>query len=289
MTQPHITAGSQQPWMDGEQVVYFQTPKLADGTHRIDITVSVANGSNPFIIDYFLTTPSTGSSVSGVSTSRSIPTSTSTSSSVPIVTTHDTPVGTIVGGVVGGVAGIAILVLAVLYFLKKRSRGGQAYYFDKPSPADILATEGLYTSHLYVVEDVEGLPQALLDDVDATATTPVPSSAGFTGSGRGPQSRYSDVSSNQPLNAAVRQSYVSSIPSQPNYAQPGPSEGGMTYVTGNTAQPRTGKAAHLSQQFQNAQQPVQYEDSGIRFSQNGVQEAGPSQLPTEVPPSYTPH
>lgn len=147
LTRPHIAAGSQQPWLDGEQVVYFQTPKLADGTHEVDITVSVANGTNPFIIDYFLITPSAGSSVSGVETSRSMPTATSTSSSAPIVTTHDTPVGTIIGGVVGGVAGIAILVLALLYFLKKRSRGGQAYYFDKPSPADILATEGLYTSH----------------------------------------------------------------------------------------------------------------------------------------------
>ena len=147
LTWPRIIAGSQQPWLDGEQVVYFETPKLADGTHKIDITVSVANETNPFIIDYFLITPSTSGSVSGVETSRSMPTSTSTSSSVPIVTTHDTPVGTIVGGVVGGVAGIALLVVALLYFLKKRSRGGQAYYFEKPSPADILATEGLYISY----------------------------------------------------------------------------------------------------------------------------------------------
>ena len=43
----------------------------------------------------------------------------------------------------------------------------------------------------------------------------------------------------------------------------------------------------MAQQRQSVQQPVQLEDSGIRFGQNGEREAGPSQLPNEVPPSYT--
>lgn len=54
------------------------------------------------------------------------------------------PVGAIVGGVVGGIACIVVLVLAVLwYILRQRSRGGQIYYFEKPTPADLLACEGL--------------------------------------------------------------------------------------------------------------------------------------------------
>ena len=69
-----------------------------------------------------------------------------TSSSLPIVTSNATPVGPIVGGVVGGIAGIAILAFLLWYFLRKRTSGGQAYYFDKPSPADMLASEGLCTS-----------------------------------------------------------------------------------------------------------------------------------------------
>jgi hypothetical protein len=148
LTEPHIIAGSQKPWLDSSgAAVYFETPKLADGTHRIDITVTAANDTNLFALDYFLITPTTGGSVSGVETSRSMPSSTSTSSSLPIVTAKTAPVGAIVGGVVGGIAGIAILVLAIWYFLKKRTSGGQAYYFDKPSPADMLASEGLYTFH----------------------------------------------------------------------------------------------------------------------------------------------
>jgi len=104
--------------------------------------VAVANLTNPYILDCFLITPSAGGDHSGVSTSRSVPAPTSSSSSLPIVTTQSTPVGAIVGGVVGGIAGIAILALALWYFLRKRTSSGQAYYFDKPAPGDILAGEG---------------------------------------------------------------------------------------------------------------------------------------------------
>lgn len=124
--------------------------------------------------------------------------------------------------------------------------------------------------------------QALLDHVEpynTTATTPAPSS-GFNGPG--PQSTYSDGSSNQPLNLAVS-------PQPSHYSHSGPSESGMTYVSGNSAQPRTGKAALMAQQHQNVQQPIQYQDSGMRFNENEEQEPGPSQLPAEVPPSYTPN
>ena len=68
-------------------------------------------------------------------------------------------VGAIVGGVVGGTAAIAILAIAAWYFLHRRSRGGQAYYFDKPSPEDMLAAEGLYTVRLPCCPNVEGLPK----------------------------------------------------------------------------------------------------------------------------------
>jgi hypothetical protein len=99
--------------------------------------------TNPFILDFFLITPSVGGVHDGISTSRSIPTPTSSSSSLPIVTTQSTPVGAIVGGVVGGIAGIAILILALWYFLRKRSSGGRAYYFDKPTAGDMLSGEGM--------------------------------------------------------------------------------------------------------------------------------------------------
>jgi len=261
-------ADSQAPYIDNTgAVVYFQTPKLADGTHEIDITVKTANATNPFIFDYFLVTPVAGTTGSGVETSRSMPssTSTSTTSSLPIVTSNSVNVGAIVGGVVGGIAAIVLLAAAAWYFLRKRTSGGQAYYFDKPNPGDILAAE-----------------DAHVEPYDTTATTPAPSSGGFNVPG--PQSAYSDNSSNQPLNPALALNSNTT-----RYSQSGHSESGMTHVTGTSAQPRTGKAAYIAQQQQNVQQPVQLEDSGIRFNENAGQEPGPSHLPAEVPPSYTPH
>ena len=126
-------------------------------------------------------------------------------------------------------------------------------------------------------------PLALLDHVEpfSAATTPAPSSAGFN---QGPRSAYSD-SSSQPLNPSFGQTVTD--PSR--YSQSGPSEAGMTYVSGSSGPPRVGKAALIAQQNQGTQQPVQYQDSGIRFNENGEQEAGPSQLPSEVPPTYTPN
>jgi len=236
-------AGSQKPWVDSTgAIVYFQTPKLADGTHEIDITVTSANATNQFVLDFFLVSPLLGETHSGVTTTRDMPTSTSTSSSLPIVAASSAPVGAIVGGVVGGIAGIVLLVAAVWFFMRRRSRGGQAYYFDKPTPGDILAGE----DHV--------------EPFDANATTP-----------------------------AVRQSVAS--PHSSRFSQSGPSETtGITYVSGNTSQPRTGKAALMAQQHQDVQQPVQHQDAGVRFNADGEpQEAGPSHLPNEVPPTYTPN
>lgn len=129
-------------------------------------------------------------------------------------------------------------------------------------------------------------PPALLDHVEPfNATTPAPSTAGFSGSG--PRSAYSDGSSTQPLNPSFGQTVGTSDPSR--YSQSGPSETGQTQFSGTSGQPRVGKAALIALQNQDVQQPVQFQDSGIRFNENGEQEAGPSQLPTEVPPTYTPN
>ena len=164
-------------------VIYFETPKLADGTHEIDIAVTTANETNQFIIDYFLVSPIAGGPISGVETSRSIPTSTSTSSSLPVVVTSATPVGAIVGGVIGGIAGIIILAIALWCFLRRRTGGGQTDHTDGPGPVDILASEGLCTSHRLCRREIRQFTQTLLDRDEkyyATATTP----AQMTGGGR---------------------------------------------------------------------------------------------------------
>ena len=124
--------------------------------------------------------------------------------------------------------------------------------------------------------------EGLLDNLEPfnAATSPPPSSAGYR---TGPQSSYSDGSSQQPLNPPMRQTVGSSYPSQ--YTQSAPSEARLSYAT----QPRTGKAALIAQQQQNVQEPILYQDSGVRFTGDDQQEPGPSQLPTDVPPTYTPH
>ena len=79
-------------------VAYFSTPDLIESTHRIDITVTMVNETNPFTIDYFVVASLAGA------------------------TPH-----THVGGVVGGVVGILVLAIAAWYFLRfLRSRGGAA-------------------------------------------------------------------------------------------------------------------------------------------------------------------
>lgn len=254
-------------------VLYFQTPKLSSDNHVINVTVTEANLTSPLIVDYYLVVPLAGDST-GVETTRAPPSATSSSSGG---SSQSTPVGAIVGGVVGGIAGIAILAMIAFYFLHKRSRGGQAYYFEKPGAADVLAGEGLWGFIDHLSKKVRGLRMTFLDQIEPfnASTTSPPSTAGL---GRpGPQSAYSEGSSSQPLNPNMRQS------------QTGPSEAGLTSVSGISAQPRTGKAALIAQQYENTPDPVQYQDSGIRFNETVEQEAGPSQLPTEVPPTYTPN
>jgi hypothetical protein len=88
--------------------------------------------------DFFLISPIAGGSNSGVETSRSRP----LGSGALICAA---PASAIVGDVVGGIASISILVIALWYSLERRTGGGQAHYFKRPSPADILPSEGLYT------------------------------------------------------------------------------------------------------------------------------------------------
>ena len=124
-----------------------------------------------------------------------------------------------------------------------------------------------------------------IEPFTATAATPAPLPCGF--SGRGPQSGYPDPSPNQPLNSSSGQTLVSSP--QPQYSQSGPSHAtGPIHVSGISAQPRTGKAGLRAQQHHVVQPPVQLDDSGARFNENGEQVSSSLRLPNEVPPSYTP-
>jgi hypothetical protein len=105
LTQPRAIVISQPPWLDpNESVVYFRTPKLADGTHRIDIAVATANESVALFLDYFLISPPASGSSSRVETSPNIPPSTSTSPIPPTTTTPSPPTAT-TGATLAGAIG----------------------------------------------------------------------------------------------------------------------------------------------------------------------------------------
>jgi hypothetical protein len=209
-----------------------------------------ANGTNQFILDRIWVYLSGGGPTSVIEVSSIIPSFTSMPSSPPIATTRATPVSAIVGGVVGGVTGIAILAIALWCFLRRSRSGGRPYYFKKPSKTDILAGEGLYTFHRLYCREFLGFTQALPDRVEpfnATATTPAPLPAGFSGQGH---------------------------------------QGDMTYVSNTTAQPTTGEATHIARQYPRTQQPVQHENSETRVNEN-EEAYGPSRSPNDPPPSYS--
>jgi hypothetical protein len=47
-------------------LVYFETPTLKNGTHTINVTVTRADTTNPYVVDYFLVLPATGTDDFGV-------------------------------------------------------------------------------------------------------------------------------------------------------------------------------------------------------------------------------
>jgi len=231
------------------RIVYFQTPPLANGVHRIDVVVTAANETNRFIVDCFFVGD------------HSTPT--------PIMDVQSAPIGEIVGGVVGGIAGVVILALALWYFLflRKRSRGDQSLYFEKPgTPAEILVGEGPGTITPYLVEPFDPTTSTLPPDASLS----------------GPHA-YPDNQLIPPSGPVV----TNTIPLRPS--QPDPNETVLTHVTGNSAQPRVGKAALIALRNQSVREgPAQTQDSGIRFNENGEREASPPPFRSEVPPTYSP-
>lgn len=120
--------GPQVPFFNaGEALIYFQTDLLQDGPHTVNLTVTAANQTNLFIVDYYASYFIAGTHSSSSSTSTGPPSRPSD---------H---VGAIAGSVVGGLTAIAILITGLLYFLKRRSRGDQDDYFEAPNPVYVVS------------------------------------------------------------------------------------------------------------------------------------------------------
>ncbi|KAF9781708.1 hypothetical protein BJ322DRAFT_1111639 [Thelephora terrestris] len=117
-------SGFQMPHFDSynSSLVYFETPTLKNGTHTINVTVTGADPTNPYVIDYFIVLPATVE---------------------PTAIRQSPPVIAVVGVVVAGIAGIAILTFAAYYFLTRRSRGNRTHYCKKPGAGNARAGEGV--------------------------------------------------------------------------------------------------------------------------------------------------
>ena len=107
--------------------------------------MTAASQNNLFMVDWFAFTFIAG----GLN---------STSTPVPTPPPHPTHIGAIVGGVVGGLVGIAILIVGLWRFLRRSSRGEQAYYFEKPNPVNMVIDE--CTNFVgYLMGNAEVLPK----------------------------------------------------------------------------------------------------------------------------------
>jgi hypothetical protein len=100
--------------------MYFQTPKLPEGTHTIDIMVTAADDAKPYVLDYITTT---GEHNSELDITRMAP-----SASTVFLVSRDLgsvakTAGIIGGGVAGGIVVIILLALVVCVIVAKtRSR-----------------------------------------------------------------------------------------------------------------------------------------------------------------------
>lgn len=124
------TAGSSEPYTDSTGIVYYKSPSLAATNHTLIVNVTDAGPNYPYALDYAMYVPdaNTPSETSGTSTTQT------SVANAPSVSKKD--IGAIVGGVIGGVAALIIVGLTVFYFMRKKRN--QPYYFDKPTPEQML-------------------------------------------------------------------------------------------------------------------------------------------------------
>ena len=111
---------------------------LVNGHHTINFTVTQANLTNQFIFDYLSFTSQQNGSDSGASLTQS---STPTSTPTQLGQATFSRVGSIVGIVAGCIVGIAILVIALYYFLRRNRHVEHTNYPETADTRGILDSE----------------------------------------------------------------------------------------------------------------------------------------------------
>ncbi|KAH8094865.1 hypothetical protein BXZ70DRAFT_341344 [Cristinia sonorae] len=151
---------------DATNILIWQSRQLAAAGHQLIVNVTRATVGSPFYVDYLTYRAANETDPSPITTSSSISTTASTVSTSSTSTSSTTslppspsdppsntdikkvPVGPIAGGVVAGVVGIAIILLGLWFWCRRRNRirAPGAYSDDAsgPTPAMRDTTSALY-------------------------------------------------------------------------------------------------------------------------------------------------
>ena len=141
LTSYRIAVGPQVPYLDVyKRIIYYQSQTLGNGPHTINFTVTRANLTNQFIFDCFSFNSQPDESGSGAQSSLT-QSSTPTSTPTQLGQATFSRVGSIVGIVAGCIVGIAILVIAVYYFLRRNRHVEHTNYPETADTRGILDSE----------------------------------------------------------------------------------------------------------------------------------------------------
>ena len=116
------------------EVIYFDSQLLTDRPHTLEIRVTAAADTYPFILDVISCSLGYGGAKNNTMTTSQSPTSTKT----------------IIGGVIGGVCAVGIIAVLLVFAYRspnRRARDNQDSDVANPHVAEVLPSECLYRFH----------------------------------------------------------------------------------------------------------------------------------------------
>lgn len=137
--------------VENDNVEFFESSDLSDGQHTLFANVTSCSSDNLYVMTSLAYIPSSKASVSSASltTSLSLPTSSTTAGGATSQSHSSTPIGAIVGGVIGGVALLIISAIAIWFFCF-RQRHGQPYFYKSAEAGDLLSQGQYQRSYLHI-------------------------------------------------------------------------------------------------------------------------------------------
>ncbi|OBZ65809.1 hypothetical protein A0H81_01427 [Grifola frondosa] len=161
------------PLVDDNDVVFYGSGTVADGSHTLEITV--INAGVGYVIDYLAYLPSPSQTTSSASYITTVFVTPSSAAQSSIQGSSSLPVGPIVGGVVGGVALLVAAALAFYFLYFRKRRGGRGFYYRHTSSEEevVFDAEKSYGSNPAKASQADpSLTEALLSDPQPDTPAP---------------------------------------------------------------------------------------------------------------------